>query len=99
MCGSRVDRSPESCRHQLRRFILREWLQVEAVQLATFPHFLYRWGNGLVVANGEDYFRGAPLHDLMEHERRQVVEQVHVVDTENSRGVPRPEALSDAITP
>ena len=76
----------------------RQWLQIESVELADLPDLLYRSGNRLTVADGEDHFRRAPLHDLLHNECRQIIEQVYVVDSQHHRRS-RAAAVSDSITP
>jgi hypothetical protein len=44
-------------------------------------HLLYPCGNRLTVAEREQHFRSAPLNDLLQYKRRQVIEQVCVIDT------------------
>ena len=62
-----------------------ERLQIEPVELARLPKFLCPSGNRFTITDGEHHFRGAPQHDLMQHERREVIEQVHVIDTHHHR--------------
>ena len=64
-------------------------LQVEPVELADLPYLLYRGGNRFTVTNGENHFCRAALHDLMHDECRQIVEQMHVIDTHHHRGARR----------
>ena len=64
----------------------RQWLQVEPVELANLGDLVDRDGNLLTVAHREHYFRRTSLDDLMHDERRQIIEQMHIVDTHHHRG-------------
>ena len=86
LSGIRIHRSVQGRRQQRGGFVERQGLQVEPVELATLPYLLYRGGNRFTVANGEHHFRRAALHDLLHNECRQVIEQMHVIDTHHHRG-------------
>ena len=53
---------------------------------ATFQISWTAAGIGFTVSDGEYHLRRAPLHDLMHHERRQVIEQVYVIDAHDHLG-------------
>ncbi len=76
-------RAGQGRRQQSGGLLERELLHVDPIELADLPYLLYRSGNRLTVTQREDHLRRAALHDLMHDERRQIVEQVHVVDTED----------------
>ncbi len=84
--GVRIQRSAQSGRQQRGGVVGRQRLQIEPVELAGLPQFLCPSGNRFTVTHREHDFRGGPLHDLMHDERRQVIEQVHVIDTHHHRG-------------
>ena len=83
--GVRVHRSAQCGRQQRGGLVGRQRLQIEPLELAGLPQFLCPSGNRFTVAHREHYFRGAPLDDLMHDECRQVIEQVHVIDTDHHR--------------
>jgi hypothetical protein len=60
--------------------------EVEPVELAGLPQLLNADRNRLTVAIGARQFRGGSLHDLVQNERRELIEQRHVVDTDNYLG-------------
>ena len=96
--GVRIHRSAQSGRQQRGGVVGRQRLQIEPVELAGLPQFLCPSGNRFTVTHREHDFRGGPLHDLMHDESRQVIEQVHVIDSHHHRGA-RGGAVSDSITP
>jgi hypothetical protein len=51
------------------------------VELAGLPQFLCPSRNRFAVTHRDHHFRGGPLHDLMHNERRQVIEQMHIIHT------------------
>ena len=84
--GIQLQGATQRRRDQRRRFVPRQRLQVEPVELAGLPQFLCPSGNRFTVTHREHHFGGGPLHDVMHNERRQVIEQVHVIDTHHHRG-------------
>jgi hypothetical protein len=68
---------------------MRQRLQVKPVNLAPLQDIPKRRRDRFTVANSEQHFRGAALDDLMQNERRQVIEQMRVVHTDNNRGASR----------
>ena len=58
----------------------------EPVELGDLPDLLDRGGNRCTVSEGEYHLRGTALHDLMQHERRQVIQQVYVIDAHDHLG-------------
>ena len=84
--GLRIQRSAQSGRHQRGGLVGRQRLQIEPVELAGLPQFLCPSGNRFTVTHRDHHFRGGPLHDLMHNERRQVIEQMHIIDTHHHRG-------------
>ena len=98
LAASRIQRSAQSGRQQRRGLVGRQRLQIEPVELAGLPKFLCPSGNRFTVPHREHDFRGAPLHDLMQNERRQVIKQVHVIDTHH-HGRSGAAAVSESITP
>ena len=63
---------------QLGGLVGGQRLQVDSVELAVFPYLPHRVGDRFTVAYGEHHFGGASLHDLMQHKRRQLIEQMRV---------------------
>ena len=82
--GVRVYRSAQCGRQQRGGLVRRQRLQIETFELAGLPQFLCPSGNRFTIAHREHQLRGAPLHDLMHNECRQVIEQVHVIDTDHN---------------
>ena len=81
----RLDRSDQCLRQQRRRSLRRQRLQVDPLELSELPKFLYSNGNRLVVPLREQNLGDASLHDLLQHEHRQVIEKVRVVDSDHHR--------------
>ncbi len=77
--GVRVDRAVQRGRQQRRRLLQRQRRKVDPLELAELPKLLYRNRNQLVVPDRQQHLRHASLHDLVQNEHRQVVEQVRVV--------------------
>jgi hypothetical protein len=80
-----VHRADQRRRQQLGRSVGRQRRQIHPVELPEPPKLLHANGNRFVVTLGEEHLGHASLHDLVQHEHRQVVQQVRVVDTDHDR--------------
>ncbi|CDQ45872.1 hypothetical protein BN1047_03772 [Mycolicibacterium neoaurum] len=49
------------------------------------PYLADGIGDRFAVAHGQHDAAGAPLHDLMQHERGEIVEQMGIVDADHGR--------------
>ena len=94
--GVRINRSVQGGREQLGDFVERQRLDVEPVELAVLPYLVDLGGDLFAVTKGEYHFGGAALDDLVQDERRQFVQQMHIVDAEDDR--PAGAAVTDSIT-
>ena len=65
---------------------VRKRLQVQSLELAALPYLVYLGWNAFALTHGEYDLGGLALHDLVQDERRQFVDQMHVVDTEHHSG-------------
>ena len=81
--GGPLHRSGQCRGKQVGRVVNRKWLQIKPVELRVLPEFLYANGNRLPLTDREHQFGGPALHRLLQHEDRQVVEQVRVIDAED----------------
>ena len=68
-------------RQQLGDLAGRKRLQVKSAELAAAEYFVYLGRNTFALADGQHYLGGLALHDLVQDERRQFVEQMDVVDS------------------
>ncbi len=79
--GVRVHRSVQRRRQKRRRLVRGQWFKIDSLELAELPKFLYRNRNRLIVPQSQQDLRDVSLHDLIQNEHRQIVEQVRVVHT------------------
>ena len=76
-------------RQQLGDLAGRKRLQVKSGELAAAPYLVNFGWNAFAFTDGEHDLGGLALHDLVQDERRQFVEQMDVVDTQHHSGTGR----------
>src|SRR6185295_12942578 len=74
----RFNRSVQGGRQQLGDLVDRQRLDVEPVELAALPYVVDLGGDLFTVAQGQYHFGGIALDDLVQDERRQFVQQLHI---------------------
>ncbi len=79
----RIQRSGQCGGEQCGGLVMRQRLQIYPVEIVGLPKFLYPKRNRFTITDRQHHFRGTAQHDLMQHERREVIEQVHVIDTDH----------------
>ncbi len=97
--GLRVDRADQRGRQQRRRnrpTTTAPGRPARTGRASTAP--AQPAGIGSSTRSVSEKFGHAPLHDLLQHEHRQVVEQVRVVDTDHAPVRSDDAAVSDSIT-
>lgn len=83
--GVGVDGSLQRRAEQLGAFLLPQRPQVQPVEGVVLPDLTDAVGDRVTVAHRQDHPGRAALHDLVQHERRQVIEQLGVIDDEERR--------------
>ena len=84
-----LDRITQNRFQQQDALLARQRLQVQTLQLTVLPQRGDRLGHPFSGAERGDHRRLAAPHKLMQRKRRQVVDQMHVVNDDQYRGVVR----------